>query len=353
MTGMTSRGILSQKLKHDYVALSDVLSRALLEMGHEVDAGRVTPGEDLDRYDAALVLTYWVSSLSSHYCHEAAWALSELGPRAVCYVDDWRSQTLADDYQNHVERPVGWERHRGRFRKNLWDTLTPDQEEAGRRALLSFIDPSMGRAPTIIVPQHPWGDLSRWQTGGRELLSPLVALDPTPGVPLPELARRPDGERERRWVLATIQEHDRWLARDVRAAWPVLQLGGAKKLGGGVNPGRTEMGKVVSEREVVQAYADSWGMLVPPYACSGSGWWRPRYTYAAHARAVTYAPLEDAERLGESFMYGVDQIEGMTTAQLASLADEQRAVQESHAMSKARMYEVLESTLVAASRASS
>lgn len=344
MTGFTSRGVLSQKLRHDYVSLSDILGRALVDAGHEVEAGRFLPDDDPDDFDCALILVYWVSSLSSHYAHEAALALARFGPRAVCYVDDWRSQTLADDYQNHVERPVGWDRHRNRFRKDLWDRLSDEEVDAGRRALLSFIDPSQGlEAPTIIVPQHPWGDLSRWQVGGRELLSPLVPLDPTPGVPLPELTGRP-GKRRREWVLASIQEHDRWLA-SLDLSWPVRQLGGAKKLGGGVNPGSAEMGKVVPEREVVQAYADGRGMLVPPYACDGSGWWRPRYTFAAHARAVTYAPPGDAAALGGPFLYEPSDYEAMSDEDLDAVAEAQAEEQESRAWDYARMQRTLTGTL--------
>jgi len=340
MTGMTSRGIGSQKLKHDYVALSDILARSLVELGHTVDIGRVDPREDLDEYDAALVLVYWVSSLSSHYVHEASLALSKLGKRAAVYVDDWRAQTLADDYYNHVEKPIGWSRHRDRFRKNLWDQLTPEEVELGREALLSMTRPDP--AFRMLVPLHPWGDEALFhQSTIRQLTTRITPIDPTPMVPLPAISRRRPEERDRRWVLASIQEHDKWL-RDLKPEWPVLQLGGAKKLGGGVNPGRAEMGKVVPEAQVVQAYADSWGMLVPPYASSGSGWWRPRYTFAAHAEAVVLAAPADAARLGDPFLYSLDEVERMEASSLDAVAAWQKAQHDALAWSKERLLETLQ-----------
>lgn len=352
MTGMTSRGIGSQRLKHDYVALSDLLSRALIDMGHTVDIGRVSPDEDLDQYDAALVLTYWVSSLSSHYVHETAVALSKLQGRAIVYSDDWRAQTLADDFYNHVEKPIGWSRHRDRFRKALWDKLTERQVEEGREALLQMIRPDSPYE--MLVPQHPWGDIAKFhQSKIRALTNHITPIDPTPMVPLPELVRRRASDRDRAWVLATIQEHERWLQSE-GFEWDVVKLGGAKKLGGGVNPGRAEMSKVVPEKDVIQAYADNWGMLVPPYACSGSGWWRPRYTYAAHARAVTYAPIQDALLLGDAYTLDRGTVEGLSSGALRGLAEEQAGVQEGYAWSRELLYSTLESVLrVAASKSSS
>lgn len=99
-----------------------------------------------------------------------------------------------------------------------------------------------------------------------------------------------------------------------------------KKRGGGVNPGRVATQAHVSEAVVAQAYADCWGMLVPPYESSGSGWWRPRYTFAADARSVTYAPVADAERIGEAYLRVAlepESVGGMSDRELARLAEHQ------------------------------
>lgn len=353
MTGMTSRGIGSTKLRHDYVSLSDILYDSLEELGHEVTRGRVPVGTDLDDYDAALVLVYWVSSLSTHYSHETALALAELGSRAVLYVDDWRAQTLGGDLAYHVRSDEGWARHTTRFRKALYEDLTDDQVATARGALLEILNPDTPWE--LLVPQHAWGDMERFRTvdpEGDRVGTRLVGIDPTPMVPLYPIEWPSDEDRARRWVLATVQEHDRW--RDGLATeWPVLQLGGVKKRGGGVNPGSLATQAHVSESVVVQAYADNWGLLVPPYASAGSGWWRPRYTFGADARSIVFAPPEDATRIGDYFrkLRHPNDIAGWTDAQLRKLADGQAEQQRAMSGTKDQLMDTLERSLERARRA--
>jgi hypothetical protein len=45
----------SQKLRDNYLTCEPILARGLAELGHEVDHRKVTPGEDLSRYDVALL----------------------------------------------------------------------------------------------------------------------------------------------------------------------------------------------------------------------------------------------------------------------------------------------------------
>src|SRR5688500_14669700 len=163
MTGVSARSVGSTKIRYDFVALSDLLHDALEELGHEVDRRVVgiDPSDGLEQYDKGLVLVNWASSLSSMHVHEAGLALERLGDRAILYVDDWRTESLGDDLDHHVRRDHGWEHHTKKFRKDLYDKLTAGQVEAVRDRLLRIIDPSLPPQP-LLIPQHPWGDISRY-----------------------------------------------------------------------------------------------------------------------------------------------------------------------------------------------
>jgi hypothetical protein len=325
MTGMSARSVGSTKIRYDFVALSDLIHRALEELGHEVDRRvvRTDPSDTLDEYDRVMILVNWVSSLSSMHVHEAGLAMARAGDRAVYYVDDWRTESLGDDIEHHVSRDHGWANHTGRFRKADYDKLGPGDIAVIRDRYLGLIDKNRKPRP-MMVPQHPWGDVQLYLDVSKTPLNvtPLT-FDPSPLVELPQGVTRLRKGRPRQWVLATLQNHDRWVAR-LGNEWPILHIGGAKKRGGGVR--MKGMSPVVPEREVVQAYGFNRGMLVAPYKNAGSGWLRPRYTFALEQGAVVYvAADEDVCRMGDSFDLDISEIEAMTDIELDKLASQQRA----------------------------
>lgn len=319
MTGMSARSVGSTKIRYDFVSLSDIFHRALEELGHEVDRRvvRIDESDDLQGYDRALVLVNWASSLSSMHVHEAGLALARLGNRAILYIDDWRTESLGDDLDHHVLRDHGWEHHTTKFRKDLYAKLTPKQIDTVRGALLTMINQWGTRMP-MIGPFHWWGDPQKHLAVSKvQMAVRLLAIDPSPMVSLPVVI---NPSPQRRWVLATLQNHDRWLAK-LGNSWPVVQYGGVKKAGGGLYANTKA---VVPEAEVVQAYGDNRGMLVAPYRNEGSGWWRPRYTYALDAGAVVHVGSSvDRELLGPEFSNPIQDVEEALDLELDDLAARQ------------------------------
>jgi hypothetical protein len=327
MTGMSARSVGSTRIRYDFVALSDLFHVALEDLGHEVDRRVVDIDErdTLDRYDRALVLVNWASSLSSMHVHEAGLALARLGNRAILYVDDWRTESLGDDLDHHVRRDHGWVHHTTKFRKDYYARLDARQTDTVREQLLSLIE-SNGHLRPMIGPFHPWGDPQRHLDVSKVPLAVrLLPIDPSPAVAIPEvMSIRP---RTRAWVMATLQNHDRWLAR-LGNQWPLVRLGGVKKEGGGL---RANTKAVVPESQVVQAYAYNRGMLVAPYRNEGSGWWRPRYTFALGVGAAVHAGSEvDRELLGSSFTNDLADVEAATDSELDDLARRQKEQFERH-----------------------
>lgn len=329
MTGMSARSVGSKRIRYDFVALSDILHEALEDLGHEVDRRVVgvneLPYQFYERYDVALVLVNWVSSLSSMHAHEAGMALHNLeiaGVRTILYFDDWRTESLGDDLDHHVGRDHGWLHHVQKFRPKEYGRMTDDQVGRVRESFLKIIDRAKCPWP-IIVPAHPWGDpWKHVEVSKRKILARIVPLDPSPMVRMPKgIEVDPPARRERNWVLATLQNHDRWV-RKLGTRWPIIQMGGVKKEGGGL---RANTKAVYPEREVVQQYGYNWGTLVAPYKNEGSGWWRPRYTYALEAGAVVYVGSEtDARLIGPSFTNSLREIELATTSELYDLSVRQR-----------------------------
>lgn len=319
MTGMSARSVGSTRTRHDYLALPDMLHGALVRAGHEVDRRVVAPGEDLGRYDRALVLVNWVSSLSSMHVHEAALVLAQMGGDAATYCDDWRVESMGDDVWRHTQSDVGWGQH-VKFREREYGRLTLTERGAAREALGALVLP--GSPHRMLAPLYDWGDHSLLFAPSAHPVLPkeLIAWDPSGLIP-PTTGREPShGVRPREWVMATLQNHDRWL-ESLHAAWPVVQYGGVKKTAGGANAAK---GTVVPESVVIDAYATHRGMLVPPYKSAGSGWWRPRYTFALRAGAIVHCDPADGQRIGPSFTNALADVESATDHDLDSLQRRQR-----------------------------
>ena len=321
MTGMAARGIGSTKTKHKIVSLPDVLGRALRELGHEVDGPRrVKLDEPLSGYDAVWVQLGWVSSLSSTYAHEAARVMADFDGPVVRYVDDWRSQWLADDIAGHVESEKGWLKHWSRFRLESWARVRPADRDRYREALLAPI-----QGAPLLVPIMGWGDASKFDVSTKARLSRVVPFDPQRIVDYHETKWLPDAQRAKRWVVASLQEHDKWVARQP-ISWDVLKLGANPKLPGGV-PIKGQQNQVIPEERVCQIYAESWGVLSPEYDSAGSGYWRTRWFQAMEAGAILWPGEKDAAGFGGGplVMPSPDVVESLSMAALKDVAAQQGA----------------------------
>jgi len=316
MTGMAARGVGSTRTKHKIASLPDVIAAALRELGHEVDGPRRVEGRGDVRADAILVQVGWSSSLSSTYAHEAGalmGAAASVGVPLLRYVDDWRSQWLADDVAGHVVSDRGWRNHTEKFRRDVYRELKPYTRDLVREGLAATLD-----AP-VLVPTMGWGDPQKFDSSAKARLSRVVGWDPQRLVPYDVPEWPEDFRRARRWVVASLQEHDRWVS-DQHLTWPVVRMGANPKLPGGV-PVAGATNRVRPEGEVLQAYADAWGVLSPAYASAGSGYWRTRWFQAMLSGAILWPGSADSEAIGGAFS-GMDpaDVEVMRESDLQELA---------------------------------
>lgn len=346
MTGMAARGIGSTKVKHHIVSLPDVLGRALRTLGHDVDGPRrVRLDEDLSDYDVVWVQLGWVSSLSSTYAHEAARVMADFKGPIIRYVDDWRSQWLADDIAGHVTSEKGWDKHINRFRADVWRDISEHDRARFRAALTAPIN----GAP-LLVPIMPWGNPELFDVSTKARLSKVVPFDPQSLCDTTETKWSPDRLRVRRWVVASLQDQDKWVASQ-KLGWDVLRLGGTKKNPGGV-PIKGLSQTVLPEHEVCQIYAESWGVLSPEYASAGSGYWRTRYEQAISAGALIWPGATDASAIGGPFLESAPpQVEPLSTPQLAALAAAQGAALDAYKWPYEQALEYLQGLLLSSQEA--
>ena len=317
MTGMSARSVGSEKVRYDYTTLPQIYAAALRELGHEVDMRVTVPGEHLDQYDRALVLVNWISSLSTPHSAKVGVALAELGSRAVLYVDDWRSATVGDDVWGHMVVEKGWLHHRS-FRHMEYDKLNLSQQDVARETLSSLALP--GCPWSVLVALYDWGSHDFF-IGKHPLSAPLMHIDPTSITPAPASSTKV--HRERAWSLATFQDPSRWVKK-LDPQWRVVQHGGDKKLPGGGSIDKYKLHPVVDEATLLRDYATLRGMLTPPYATDGSGWWRVRYVHALASGCLVYAPPLDGVHMGVSFTNELADIEVATDRELDALAERQR-----------------------------
>lgn len=306
ITGFTTRMVNSQRLKNNYLTCEPVLAEALGQhLGHEVDHRAVTPGEDLDKYDLAILGICGIQSRAAAHAAGTAWAF-ETAKRHLLFCGDWSIEVAGFDFQNALEH---WERYM-KFSSSSWGYSPADGDRI--RTMLTSI---LQQPQPLLAPFFPWGkhelilQNKNNRTKKRNLpKTQLFPWDPSPFCEMPQL--EVNRERVPRWIYASLQDHDDWLATHERGLkWPVVHY---------------EKNNKISEAELLKEYAASWGILAPGYKSAGSGWWRARYNHAAHVGAIMVCDFRDSVVMEAPYWPTAPDVEHMSPDELKTLAQEQR-----------------------------
>jgi hypothetical protein len=105
----------------------------------------------------------------------------------------------------------------------------------------------------------------------------VIGYDPT--ALLPRIDFEPTKRRRRAWTLAALGNRESWMKK-IALRWPIERIGYPEKR--------------IEESAVAQRYAETRGMIVPRYKHCRSGWWRPRYAYAAQTRTIAHVADDEA-----------------------------------------------------------
>lgn len=316
VTGLTGRMVGSDRLLYDYATSIHALLAALKELGHEVTQQNVCLGSRPEQdYDAVLVGLAPFNSLSSRHVFGVLHTVN-CTRRVGFFADDWSVVNMATSMDSILRDP----------RKRLFRLDNRTQRDAALEFPLEYWAAGLKRIRRgahdegqtdrykLLAPLFPWGDP---QALLPDMGFEVVGWDPS-NVLWPEgstASVAQPAERERRWILATLQDHSPWVEKQ-KLGWPVDWLGNKRR----GTP-------FVTEGQVCATYARTWGVLSPQYPREDkAGWWRMRYLHARDAGAVLYGGLGTGRNIGSAYIMGPTDIESANDAQLAVLAEGQRNV---------------------------
>jgi len=308
ITGFTAPQVGSARtngINHVPGALANAARRGGFDVDHRV----VALGESLHRYDAVIVCVMSLLSLTTSYALGALWALAKRRD-AVIVVDDWQTATIVAQFQTAAERPdyyltspqvLSAAKRPG---VELLRRRTP--ERAAIFAELTRLSRRWEPHP-VAAPVFPWGNVHKLNLPTRRPL----AFDPSSGAATYTIVPRSNRERERCWVLASLFDHAKWLETQ-ELIWPI-EVYGQKRHGHAR----------LTEAQVVQRYAEVWGVLAHTYDHALSGWWRPRFLHAAQAGAILYGDRAELELIAPDAYTFPRAIEEASLSKLRELADHQ------------------------------
>lgn len=358
MTGFTALQINTDRRTIQKIDVPALVAKALVDLGHQVDWRKVTPGEDLSSYDAAWINLAPLNSLNGRQgAMGALYALSS-GLPAVGFFDDWQFNTVFNGAKAMIRKPemvykhllVGTE-HRGDEGATYFSRadaeaavarIAEKDPEAAKKvyieryymmdndenvrpwekrivqAATDLVDARWVAGMVPVCPMYAFGDRAIVRKRMPKEVGPIEALDPS-SVTFDTLAAvtpQAPQNKQRAWVLGALMPHDEWLAKK-NPSWPVEIVGSRKlirKLGGQ---------RLETELDVLNFYNDRWGILSPPYPHAGSGWWRSRFMYAARIGSILVTDKGEGNPLGTPYKLTISDVEKMSDEELAAAAKAQ------------------------------
>lgn len=310
-TGISNQHV-GGKTRFKYDPVAKLYRDMTAHAGYEVEQRKIVPGgEDITQYDALLFGVSPVNALSARYAYGGLYILQEArnkGVPVVFFIDDWQSHLIksaAKTMVNDVKRMV----------KPLMEGARADYEW-GKANVDSFLPTleylALEQWPTLIMPTYRDGDLSLFKKK-IPANKRMVGIDPTAFYTPYDTVIPDDSDRKREWVFGILSDQRKWMDKiNEDRTWDIAHKGGkASKADEGM-----------PEPELVQMYADSWGVLSCPYWHAGSGWFRIRHEHTMGTRSVLYSERE-LSFMGEPFDLSISQIEALNNAELRELADAQ------------------------------
>lgn len=328
VTGTTKQQI-GGGTRLDYEPVADLLVKGLRRnQSWEVEHRLVELGEVLTDYDVVFVGLVPPLSIASHYLYPALNAIYQCetqGIPLVLYVDDWAFPSLISKIKTAVNNPE-------HLTKPFFERRYGHAWALEHRDLLIGVleDLLQEKWPPTVIPAFTWGDHQVLQDR-LPMLDQAVFVDPS-AFARPYAVTKPEAKK-RRWVLGTVSDQRTWLNKQ-GLEWPVKYLGS-----------RSSKADVkMKERDLVQLYQDSWGVLSPPYKqILGTGWWRNRFVYAAQSGAILLCDPGEAAQLSGAYQVAAADIEKMSDDELLGLANWQYRELTSRQMSRDAVYSTLQS----------
>lgn len=290
--------------RREYNTSINAFFHALKEAKHEVEWRALEYDEKrLDaRYDLVILGLGTISEFSCTYLYEAL--LATRANNILYLINDWKAngtiKTLVDGdlFRDFV------------LRNNTGNRLEKKRVLKDERRLEECRNQMFRWKDNLVGPFFGFGDRSIITEGTP--FESCYEYDPSSfylrhwrgRVQVPK-------RKERQWVYGALSDYSKWHQR-LGAEWPILAYN--KKT-------------FIPEEQLVKKYAESYGMILPKYKASGSGWWRARYCHAILCQNVIYGDGKELDAvtnrnyLGHPFGASIEEIESMSSKGLKEFSE--------------------------------
>lgn len=300
------------RFKYDPVA--KLFADALRHYGYEVDHRPAQPDEDLTQYDAVFSGLGPVNGLAARYTYGGLDAIArakQSGAAIVFYIDDWQTQLVKSAAGTMVKEPSRLAKPFLRGARDIpqWEWA---QEPAHLDRMIGVCDAFVNHTwPTTVMALYDGGDWNLFKD--KVPTEKLVGVDGTPFYSDYDITIPPDSDRWGAWVFGVLSDQRKWLD-SLNLQWPLAHRGGkASKSDDGGMP----------EPELVQMYANSWGVLSSPYWHAGSGWLRIRHHHSALTGSILVSESKELGFISSAYEVKANDVERLSIPQLRELANHQ------------------------------
>lgn len=303
VTGMTSRHVGSTRVRVEYAQATAALTTALPYFA-TVENRPVTVDEDLSGFDHIFVGLHDLNSIATNTKHllGVASACTRYFDKVILHYDDWSGMEVniaASTLVRTWAKRLPYLRSRTEVSDHAASVLF---EFAGMLAEKHLW-------PASVIPAFKWADKDKLVSAFPKTRR-AMCWDPTSFTNIAGRTNFPkDEHREKRWVLACLQNPKAWL-KNLNATWPVLGVGLA-----------SQDQPLLSEHDVRHLYHQNWGVLAPKYEVPG--WWRARFYHSAEALAVLFPDGSDAALMSNAFQNPRYELERMEEYDLQKVAEYQ------------------------------
>lgn len=299
LSGMTKMQA-NRPRRREYNTSIAALYQALLAAKHTVEWRCVGYNEKKleENYDLVLLGLGTISEFSCTNLYEIL--LASRAENVAYFVNDWKANaTIKLLETGDIFRDFVLKNNATVPEKR--EQIIKDEKKIERCRAEMF----NGRETKLLGPFFPWGDRDIITNG-----TPFTKIHEF--NPTSYYMKHWEGKIEipkkkiKQWVYGALSDYSKWHTR-LGASWPIRAFN--KKT-------------FIPEPELVKLYAQSYGMLLPKYKASGSGWWRARY---CHAMLCENVMAGDETELREPGLWDdIEHIEGLSTKRLGALAKYQR-----------------------------
>ena len=292
----------NKRAKINRIDDSTILCNSLLKSGHNLERRHISWGDDLSKYDLAIIGLGAFGSSNYHYIMNAIYVISNV-KNVIIFHEDWKIESTMQSFRRALKEDTF-----EKMSKKQWSNGTrfytgTDSEFFDFNKVRDNIQRVVNGEFNCLIPGFNWGDKNIISDILNITKEKLNYIDLTPYVLKDsEILKRDNidySTRSKKYMLASLVDHSSWVKK--QGFTIPVDYYGCNKL----------KSKVLdNEIDVFNTMYNYWGILSPKYPQSGSGWFRIRYIYSAFNKNILIMDKKDSEALG---IRHIDKIEDLKT----------------------------------------